>query len=142
MIAMCDTDAQAAGTIMVQQLPDEAATPIDLGNDTEESEDWKTAVILMSSVKSTELLNPSLPPSDLLFRLFHEEGVRLFDDVPVRNQCRCSEQKVRATLKSFPRTEIDDMSADGVVTVTCEFCKIEYTFDDAALDILFSEMDT
>ncbi len=138
MVAMCDTASRVSGAIMVQQLPDEQATPVDLGEDMAETEAWRRAVILMSSVKPTELLDMALPPPELLFRLFHEDGVRLFDANPIHNQCRCSKEKVRNTLKSFPRAEIDELRDDGIVTVTCEFCKIDYTFDDTALDTLFS----
>ncbi|MBT6827468.1 MAG: molecular chaperone Hsp33, partial [Rhodospirillales bacterium] len=101
MVVMCDPDVRSAGAIMLQQLPEENERPVDLGEEVEESEEWRRAVILMSSLKSSELLDDTLPPSDLLFRLFHEDGVRLFDANHIRNQCRCSEQKVRGTLKSF-----------------------------------------
>ena len=142
MVVMCDPDTRSAGAIMLQQLPEENERPADLGEEVEESEEWRRAVILMSSLKSSELLDSNLPPADLLFRLFHEDGVRLFDAEPIRNQCRCSEQKVRSTLKSFPRHEIDAMCEEGVVTVTCEFCMVDYVFDGAALDTLFAETDT
>jgi molecular chaperone Hsp33 len=138
MIAMCDPLDGVSGAVMIQQMPDENTPP---GEEPEESDDWRRAVILMSSVKSTELLDTTLAPADLLFRLFHEDGVRLFDQTLVSNQCRCSTEKVENTLKSFPRTEIDDMHDDGVVTVTCEFCMVDYVFDDAALDALFANKE-
>lgn len=137
MVSMYNPTTRVSGAIMVQQLPE---TPVAPGEEGEETEDWRRAVILMSSIKSSELLDETLPPSDLLFRLFHEDGVRLFDTHTVRNQCRCSENKVRGTLKSFPRVEIDDMNEDGIVTVTCEFCKTGYAFDSIELDTLFAEI--
>ncbi len=135
MVIHSDADAGLAGAIMIQQLPEQKDAMDD------DDEDWRRAVILMSSVKSEELLDSDLKPGKLLYRLFHEEGVRLFDQQPVRNECRCSSGKVEKTLKSFPRTEIEDMREDGIVIVTCEFCKTAYEFDDDALDRLYSTLD-
>jgi len=136
MVVFADAETAMAGALMIQRLP-EQKNIMDDGGD----EDWRRAVALMSSVKSSELLDADLTPADLLFRLFHEEGVRLFDQHPVRNECRCSRGKVETTLKSFPREEIEEMHEDGIVTVTCEFCKVAYSYDDEALDALYSSQD-
>jgi len=124
--------AGIAGSVMIQRLPGQQNLMDD------DDEDWRRAVILMSSVKPEELLDESLMPGELLYRLFHEEGVRLFDQQQVRNECRCSEEKVKSTLKSFPREEVEDMHDDGIVSVACEFCKTTYRFDDDALNELYS----
>ncbi len=137
MVIFADAEAATAGALMIQQLPGQE----NIINDGDEDEDWRRAVILMSSTKSEELLDASLKPGDLLYRLFHEEGVRLFDPQPVRNECRCSSGKIERTLKSFPRTEIEEMHEDGVVVVTCEFCKTDYRFDDSAIEALYSSQD-
>lgn len=113
---------------MIQRLP------LARDADSEAAEDdWRRAVILMSSATANELLTPDLSPADLLYRLFHEDGVRLFRARPLRHRCRCSREKVERTLRSFPVDELLTMREDGVLRVTCEFCKAEYIFDDAAL---------
>jgi len=137
MVILADADAAMAGALMVQQLPEQTG----FMGDGDEVDDWRRTVILMSSVRRNELLDADLMPSELLFRLFHEDGVRLFDQQPVRNECRCSSRKVERTLQSFPRAEIEDMQEQGIVCVTCEFCKTDYNFDTAALDALYSTQD-
>ena len=123
--------ARAAG-LMVQRLP--SARDGD-----EEEENWRRAVVLMSSITSEELLDPALDASQILYRLYHEDGVRLFADRALRHECRCSEERVTRTLRSFPRAEIDDMADDGLITVTCEFCRTDYVYDAARLDKMFAD---
>lgn len=132
MVIAADAGSYGAGAMMVQQLPEQAIG----GKD--DDEDWRRTVILMSSVTPEELLDGNLEPGDLLFRLFHEEGVRLYEQQPITNKCRCSTQKVERTLKSFPRSEIETMREGGLVRVTCEFCKADYSYDDDALDALYN----
>ncbi|NQV45133.1 MAG: Hsp33 family molecular chaperone HslO [Rhodospirillales bacterium] len=137
MVILADANTAMAGAVMIQQLPEQK----NLMDEDDEDENWRRAVALMSSVKQEELLDAGLKPSELLFRLFHEEGVRLFDPQSIRNECRCSYKKVEQTLKSFPRADIEEMQEQGVVSVTCEFCKTDYNFDHAALDALYSAQD-
>jgi molecular chaperone Hsp33 len=66
-----------------------------------------------------------------LYRLFHERGVRVFRDSPVKAQCSCSRESVSRMLRSFSQAERDDMVENGVIGVTCEFCSSRYTFDPA-----------
>jgi molecular chaperone Hsp33 len=102
----------------------------------EDDEDWRRSAILMSSITDTELLAPDLDDARILYRLFHEDGVRIYRQRPLRHRCRCSREKVERTLQSFPRREVKDMVVDGVLTVTCEFCKAIYRFDEQAVDEL------
>lgn len=132
MVILADASSSTAGAMMIQQLPEQ------VNELSEDDEDWRRTVILMSSVKQEELLDAELNPGELLYRLFHEDGVRLYDQQPVRNECRCSQTKVEQTLKSFPREEIEDMREEGVVRVTCEFCKTDYIFKDEDLDALYA----
>jgi len=125
-----------AAALMLQRMPPKGA-PLDA--DEAAAEDWVRAVTLMSSVRTTELLDETLTPAELLYRLFHEDGVRVFRTKRLRHRCRCSRDKVAATLRSFPRTEIDAMADDGTVVVTCEFCKADYVFDAAQLDALYAD---
>jgi molecular chaperone Hsp33 len=103
----------------------------DLPDDPED--DWRRAVVLTSSVTTAELLDGALPQAHLLYRMYHEDGVRLFRPRPVRHACRCSRAKVAAALGRFPATDLDSMVEDGRITVTCEFCKTEYRFSREAL---------
>jgi molecular chaperone Hsp33 len=124
--------APRAAALTVQRLP---APP---GSDSEVlAEDWRRAVILMSSITPDELLDETLSRHQLLWRLYNEDGVRVFDPSPLHHACRCSRQKVVGTLSAFPRAEIEEMAEDNVVTVTCEFCKADYIFDSAAIDALY-----
>lgn len=127
MARTADTAAHA-GSLMIQRLPTSAA---------EDEDAWRRAVALMSSVKKGELLNPDLTPGELLYRLFHEDGVRLFEPRRLNHVCRCSRERVIRTLASFPRTEISDLADDGEISVSCEFCGARYGFSEPELDLLF-----
>ena len=83
-----------------------------------------------------ELLDPALPPEQLLFRLFHEEGVRAYKPHALKASCRCSRERVENMLKALGPGEIEDLKVDGKLAVTCEFCSAVYVFaeeDIAAL---------
>jgi len=123
--------AARAAALMVQRLPPESRL------DEEAEDNWRRTVILMSGITSGELLDVRLTPSDILFRLYHEDGVRLFRARPVRHACRCSRAKVVRALRSFPREEIAAMGADGVIEVTCEFCGMRYRFDEVEFDQVY-----
>ena len=114
-----------AAALMIQRMPGEDEESIARDD---EDEAWHRAVALMSSIKAEELLSEELSVSQVLYRLYHEDGVRMYTQKPVQHTCRCSYEKVSSSLSSFPRDEIEDMSEDGAVTVTCEFCKTDYRF--------------
>ena len=127
-----------AGGLIVHKMPPEGRALMSGEDGDEEFEEaWRRAVILMSSSADRELLDSGLHPHDLLYRLFHQDGVRVFDEAPVFMRCRCSPGRVEAMLKSFPRSEIEDLRIDGDVVVTCEFCGTEYRYPDAELDRLY-----
>ena len=80
------------------------------------------------------MIGPSAPPTDLLVRLFHEEGPRVFDAQPVRFGCSCSEDKVRSTMSIYSQKDIARMTTDaGVVTADCQFCGAHYELDPKTL---------
>jgi molecular chaperone Hsp33 len=129
-----------AGAIMIQRLPGEGPRP-DIAADIyadEDEENWREAVTLMASVTDIELTNPRLPPDRLLYRLFHDPGVRMFQPRGLVDGCRCSRDRVAGTLVTFPKAELLEMMEAGVVSVKCEFCGEAYEFDKPALDDLFS----
>ncbi len=127
----------AAG-LMVQRLPGDGRTT--MSGDVEEHEadnDWFRTVALLGSCTNEELLDTDLHPHQLLFRLFHEDGVRVFEPRDLVMRCRCSDDKVVNMLRSFPRAEIEDLKVENQVVVTCEFCGVVYGFDGAALDNVY-----
>lgn len=121
-----------AGALIIQRLPRESFTQ----EREAEDEAWRRAAILMSSSTSAELVDPDLAAEALLFRLFHEDGVRAHAPHRLAAQCRCSRQRVEAMLCALRPDDLDDLKVDGRITVTCEFCSTVYPFDDDALEAL------
>lgn len=118
-----------AGGIMCQRLPTPGAT--------EDSEDdWRRTVGLVASARDHELLDPELPPDRLLYRLFHEDGIRAYAAKPVADRCRCSRERVVQTLRAIAPDSLDEFKIDGRIVVTCEFCNTAYPFSDADLAAL------
>lgn len=122
-----------AGGVMIQRLPDpEREAP-----SSDREDDWRRAMILLGSATDAELLDSALAANGLLFRLFHEDGVRVFPPTGLAASCRCSRERVAGVLGSLPRAELEDMKEDGVVSVQCEFCTSTYLFDDDQLAAIF-----
>jgi molecular chaperone Hsp33 len=132
-----------AGGLMIQRLPrdrhdfDSAWNMASLALE-EREDDWRRVAALIGSVKDAELLDPALAPSQLLYRLFHEEGVRLYRRRPLADRCRCSRERAANTLRMLERRELDEARVDGAVVVTCQFCNRHERFDDRDLDALFA----
>jgi molecular chaperone Hsp33 len=133
--------AWRAGGLMLQHLPPEGGKAehnwdIDAQLD---ADGWRESVVLMGTATGDELLGPQLSPRDLLYRLFHEVGVRVYRPKTLMQNCRCSREKVRNTLASLPRAEVEDCKEEnsGEVVVTCQFCNAAYRFDDTALAELY-----
>jgi molecular chaperone Hsp33 len=120
--------AWRAGGLMLQRVPPEGGYGV-IADDVEDG--WRRAMVLMSSATAAELTDPILPPRRLLYRLFHEEGVRVYDTHPLAASCRCSRARIETILRAFPPEELDDMRKEKVITVTCEFCNRRYDFDAA-----------
>jgi molecular chaperone Hsp33 len=117
--------AWRAGGLMLQRVPPEGGYAV-IADDVEDS--WRRAMVLMSTATAAELVDPGLSPHRLLFRLFHDEGVRVFETHPVEARCRCSRERIGRILRSFPAEDIEEMRQDEVTTVTCEFCNTRYDF--------------
>ncbi len=100
----------------------------------EDGENWTRANVLLETVEELELIGPSVSPTDLLVRLFHEESPRVFDAQPVRFGCSCSEEKVRQTMSIYSQKDIQKMTTEaGVVTADCQFCSAHYEMDPLTL---------
>ena len=118
------------GGLMIQQLPREGGKrEEDPSREDDDEENWNRARHLAATVEDHELLDPMLPPEHLLYRLFHEEGVRVTPATQLAAECRCSRERIHAYLQHFGAEELKDMrEPDGGVTVTCEFCSRKYRF--------------
>jgi len=127
-----------SGVIMLQRLPrEDQSTAVEIDDDA-----WRRAVTLLASCTSKELLDENLPIDDLLFRLFHEDGVRVFNGQALRAKCRCSRHRVGSVLRSLPRAELQELEAEGALEVTCEFCNSKYSFTLADLDAADAAAET
>jgi len=132
-----------AGGILLQFLPKapERTRVADLGpGDAPESttphtlpedESWVEGRALIDTVEDVELIDPAVSSEQLVYRLFHERGVRVFNNSDVRAQCSCSRESVEAMLKSFSQDDRDHMVENGTISVTCEFCSANYKFAPA-----------
>ena len=105
--------------------------------DSEYEDAWRRVIIFLGSCTNDEMLEVCRHPHDLLFRLFSEDGVRVFDPSSFAMKCRCSRERVQNVLVSFPREEVESMRIGDDVVVTCEFCNFNYRFDTDHIDALF-----
>src|SRR5262249_53031590 len=101
-----------------------------------EDDAWVEGQSLISTVEDVELIDPDLSGERLLYRLFHERGVRVFKPLALQAKCSCSRDGVPAMLKSFAPNDRAEMVKDGKVVVTCEFCSSVYQFtpEEAGVD--------
>ena len=132
-----------AGGLMLQHMPkasieapsgevpvrdDGLTDPLDF-LDADDGENWTRATTLLHTVDDMELIGPTVSPTELLVRLFHEEAPRVFDPNQVRFGCTCSEEKVRQSLSIYSAKDIGTMTTDeGTVTADCQFCGSHYVF--------------
>lgn len=139
-----------AGGVMLQHMPKVsplAAPPPEGGSgeggllqpgdvvpDGEDGENWNRVNILLDTVNEFELIGPGVSPTELLLRLFHEEGPRIFDSQAIRFGCTCSAERVRESLSIYSAKDIATMTTDdGRVTADCQFCGAHYDLDPAEL---------
>ncbi len=121
-----------AGGVMVQFVPGEGGTrergeAMILAD--EDRDAWERASLLLDTTKSDELLDPGLSPEELLFRLYHEDGVRVFDASKTAFFCTCSREKVAGVLSRYSPEDLQEMAEDGAIKASCDFCRTEYAFD-------------
>ena len=117
-----------AAALIVQKIPNENDISNLEANESNE-EDWQTTNILMRSVSSKELLNHTISAPDLLFRLFNESGVQIYEKKTIEFKCHCSKENIGISLSNFSAHELDQMKTDeGLISATCEFCNTLYTF--------------
>ena len=138
-----------AGGVMLQHMP--KASPFAKGDggsgeggllepkdilDGDDGENWNRVNLLLDTVEELELIGPVVQPTELLVRLFHEEGPRVFEAQPVRFGCTCSPDRVISSLSIYSPTDIAEMTTDaGIVTADCQFCGAHYEFDPRELGV-------
>ncbi len=134
-----------AGGIMVQHMP-KASPLMAKGEGTgevlqakdlvqgDDEENWRRVNVLVDTVEDMELIGPSVPPNDLLVRLFNEELPRVYEAQNVRFGCTCSEERVRQSLSIYSAKDIQTMvTEEGRVTADCQFCSAHYDLDPASV---------
>jgi len=95
---------------------------------------WDRSRALFQTLADDELVDPTISPETLLFRLFHEDGVRLEDARPLQAQCRCSRDRIAAVLTSFGEEDRAGMvEPDGKIRVTCEYCASVYELEPSEI---------
>lgn len=139
-----------AGGMMIQFLPsspermrqaDLAPGDIPEGHPSEdyvppaEDDAWVEAKSLLATVEDHELVDPAVSSERLLYRLFHERGVRVFEGQKVHEECTCSETRIMAMMRRFSAQDRHDMVGDnGRIGITCEFCSRFYDLDPAEIE--------
>lgn len=132
------TEQWRAGGLMVQFLPQSElrARHRDLhGGDNPNGveDEWQEARSLVATIEDSELTDPQVPSERLLYRLFHERGVRVYEGTKVTDHCACSRDKIFGVLKGFSAEELEHSTENGKISVTCEFCSSHYDFEPSEI---------
>ena len=122
----------------VRDLPpgDDPSTgePVDYAFD--EADEWREAEALFGTLEDHELLDETLSSQQLLYRLFHERGVKVYEETPLTFACQCSKERITAVFEQFSNDDLEDMIDNDKVGVTCEFCNTHYEFARAEIEAL------
>ncbi len=113
------------GGIMIQKLPGD-------------EESWNDAQIYFATIRDDELLDPSLSLEELLYSLYHEMGVTIYDYIPIINKCRCSKYKAEQVLLSIGAKDAFDLLVDNKIEVNCQFCNKSQIFKKEDIQRIFS----
>lgn len=138
------TEQWRAGGILIQHLPRDGGTaplPTHSGDvpdgveteDFEEDDNWVRARVFLATVEDHELLDPTLSSEELLYRLFHEDGVTVYPATSIVRYCQCSRERIADIVTQFGPDEVQEMAVDGKISATCEFCSAVYEFPVAQL---------
>ena len=122
-------EGDGEGVARQAKIPSEFSAPIDPAND----DDWHRLSVLLQTAQPDELLDPDLSPQNLAFRLFHEDGVRVFEARPLHFECPCSGDRVRNMLTGLPAEDRREMQREEKIEVRCEFCNALYQFSPAEI---------
>ena len=112
------------GLIMLQKMPNKDYVFAEDQDDT-----WSSSLNFLSTLQKEEFLSINLTSENILLRLFYEVGIKIYDKITIKDQCRCSQEKVELAIKKLDKSELKDISdKNGNIKVVCEFCKIERIF--------------
>lgn len=141
-----DVERWRAGGVMLQHMPESELSAREGGSGEgglleaadilsgEDAENWNRSTMLLQTVEELELIGPSVQPTELLVRLFHEETPRVFDAQGIQFGCTCSAERVRESLSIYSAKDISHMTTpEGIVTADCQFCGAHYEFDPKVL---------
>nr|WP_277819252.1 Hsp33 family molecular chaperone HslO [Pseudoroseomonas vastitatis] len=119
-----------AAALILERVAGEGGTGAEMSEAAQEDA-WETALALAATITEAELLDDALLPERLLHRLFHAEGLALARPRPLSYGCRCSRARLAGVLSGFGTGDLDHMAENGTITMTCEFCNIDFHFDRA-----------
>ena len=122
--------------IMLQNMPEEGGHHFQAARAYDSNlkeDDWRRSMILLDSCTNDELLDKDIGANELLYRLFHEEGVRIFEKTELEKKCRCNMGRVESILQSMSEDDLDYMADDGVITMRCEFCGTDYSYNTSEI---------
>jgi len=125
-----------AGGLFIQSMPAS-------GGQTNEqnSDDFSHVTALAMTVKAEELY--TLSHDEVLYRLYHQEKVRLFEDQPITYQCGCSKERCFSSLASIPRHEVEALLKEKeTISMHCEYCATDYHFKEADLQLILQETNS
>jgi molecular chaperone Hsp33 len=125
----CDQteDGWRAAAFVLEKIAGAGGIDPEMSEDAQE-EEWRTATILAATLTDAELLDDSLEPERLLYRLFHAEGVVMDRARALSFGCRCSRARLAGILEGFSADDLDHMAVDGDIVMTCEFCNYDFRF--------------
>ena len=114
----------SAGLIMLQKMP-----VINCFDEESNEEVWQDSLNFLSTIRKEEFLSTNLTSEEILYRLFNELEITVYDEIIIKNQCRCSEQKIKFAIKNLSKKELKEIADEnGNIKVVCEFCKKEIIF--------------
>jgi molecular chaperone Hsp33 len=107
-----------------------------------EDDAWLEAKALVDTIEDHELIDPAISSQRLLYRLFHERGVRVFDGQSVHEECRCSRERIMNMMRRFsPEDRHDMVGDDGRIGITCEFCSRFYDLDPGEVEAAVAQSE-
>ena len=114
----------SAGLIMLQKMP------VKNSFDEESNEEiWQDSLNFLSTLGKEEFLSINLTSEEILYRLFNELEITVYDKIIIKDQCRCSDEKIKFAIENLSKKELREIADEnGNVKVVCEFCKKERIF--------------
>ena len=114
----------SSGLIMLQKMPDKNSFDEEINE-----EFWGNSLNFLSTLGKEEFLSTNITSEEILYRLFNELEITVYDKIIIRDQCRCSEEKIKLAINNLSKKELEDIAdQNGNVKVVCEFCKKERIF--------------